>query len=90
VSSALYEYAFAYPETAVAREYVVNMTYPTTEPALNRIWASSMHAWMHSGCVPKGWPLCNLTLAGQYRSNADTEWLLPNVRTSQSVRWSLH
>jgi Glycosyl hydrolase family 9 len=78
-SHALYDFSTRYPDTAVSRSWVVNATYPTTNPAQNRIWAGAMLAWIH-GCDDPDWPLCDKQYASKALANAEEEFQSDLVR----------
>ena len=55
--------------------------YPTSNPDVNRLWASATLAWVHSsGCDVEGWALCDTKLGEQYLTTAEELWTRKSVR----------
>lgn len=84
-SHALYDFAEKRPETAVD-EKVVKLTYPSSSPETNILWASSVLAWVH-GCDSPGRKgkrrskaICDKSLARSYLNKAKKLWNTDDVR----------
>jgi Glycosyl hydrolase family 9 len=87
-AKALFNFAETYPETATKRSFVVGFTYDTQFSETNRLWASSVLAWVHN-CDRKSWNkqtrFCDRGEAGNYIGKAWYYWSSESVRARGEI-----